>query len=159
MSFEYNSEPIEVFIVTNDEGMVNGYAEVSVVCQMLSPYTRLNVSQLWNATPTSYKIQNNGKNYVHAIVICKYLASVSESDSQSYKNLRQLVRDLMVGDQKDDNDALEEIKNNLHDIKHTLTQKDDQSNLLSDMNALLRIFKTEIINELKPEPEVVTDLI
>ncbi|APO13942.1 P24 [Plodia interpunctella granulovirus] len=157
MSFEYHSGPIEVFVVTNDGGGVNGFAEVTAVTQLLSPYTRISSAQLWNTTNNSYKIQNNGKNFIHAIAICKFLSSIPESDSASYKNLRQLVRDLMVGDQKEIEDEvkreLDEIKNSLAECKTELGQYKNilsgfQDNILSDFSGLLRVLKSELINEI-----------
>ncbi|AAS82676.1 ORF62 [Agrotis segetum granulovirus] len=147
MAFEYNSGPIEVFIVTNDEGLVNGYAEVNAVTQLLSPYTRLSHTQLWNATHPAYRIQNNNKNFIHAIVISKYLAAIPETEAQSYKNLRQLVRDLLVGDQNEENnEQIEGIKKNLEEIKDKLEEK---NNYLSDFSGLLNVLKSEIVSEIR----------
>lgn len=144
MSFEYNSGPIEVFVVTNDDGTVNGYAEVSAVANLLMPYTRLTSAQLWNTTHNTYRIQNNNKSFIHAIVICKYLSAVPESDNQNYQHLRQLVRDLIVGDQKE---VMNDIKEDLLDIKNKLA--DHQPDLLGDLNALLHVVKSEIVSEIK----------
>lgn len=146
MAFEYNSGPIEVFIVSNDEGMVNGYAEIGAVAQLLSPYVRLSNTQLWNTTHATYKIQNNNKSFVHAIVVCKYLSSIPESESQSYKNLRQLVRDLMVGDQKESEAALEEVHKDLQEIKEKI---DEKNSYLSDVSGLLNVLKSELISDIK----------
>lgn len=146
MAFEYNSGPIEVFIVTNDEGLVNGYAEIGAVTQLLSPYTRLSSTQLWNTTHATYKIQNNNKSFVHAIVVCKYLSSIPESESQSYKNLRQLVQDLMVGDKKESEEFVSDVRKDLQEIKEKLEEKNDY---LSDFNGLLKVVKSEIVGEIK----------
>ncbi|UOS85733.1 p24 [Pieris rapae granulovirus] len=161
MSFDYNSGPIEVFIVSNEEKGIDGYAEVSAVVNLLSPFLRVNNTQIWNTTHPSYKVQNNGKNYLHAIAICKYLSSIPESDTDSYKNLRQLIRDLFVGDQKEIEDEtrrelneikisieeLSKIKNTIDEIQILLTK---DNNILSDFNSLLRILKSELLSELKP---------
>nr|QNN89549.1 p24 [Pieris brassicae granulovirus] len=161
MSFDYNSGPIEVFIVSNEEKGIDGYAEVSAVVNLLSPFLRVNNTQIWNTTHPSYKVQNNGKNYLHAIAICKYLSSIPESDTDSYKNLRQLIRDLFVGDQKEIEDEtrrelneikisieeLSKIKNTIDEIQILLTK---DNNILSDFNGLLRILKSELLSELKP---------
>ncbi|QBQ01615.1 p24 [Hyphantria cunea granulovirus] len=145
MSFDYNSGPIEVFIVTNDEGTVNGYAEVSAVAQLLSPFTRVSSTQLWNSTPISYRIQNNNKNYIHAVVVCKYLSAIPESSGDpNYNNLRQLVRDLMVGDQKESDDIIKELLNEIKELKSIMSN----DSLLSDLSGLLRIFKSEIVSEI-----------
>lgn len=145
MASEYNSGPIEVFIVTNDEGVVNGYAEIGAVTQLLSPYTRLSSTQLWNTTHATYKIQNNNKSFVHAIVVCKYLSSIPENESQSYKNLRQLVQDLMVGDKKESEEVITELRKELQEIKDKIEEK----NNLSDFSGLLNVLKSELVTELK----------
>ncbi|ABC61186.1 P24 capsid protein [Choristoneura occidentalis granulovirus] len=160
MSFDYNSGPIEVFLVTNDEKGVNGYAEVTAVAHLLSPFTRISTTQIWNTIHPSYKVQNNGKNFIHAIAICKYLSAIPESDSVAYTNLRQLVRDLFVGDQKEMDD---ETKKELSQIKVLLEQlKESPSNILSDFNGLLNILKTEIIADLKkylaPAPDIIDSM-
>lgn len=152
MSFDYTSGPIEVFIVSNDEqGVTNGYAEVSAVAQLLSPFHRMSTTQIWNNTHSSYKIQHNGKNFIHAIAICKYLSTIPECDSLNYKGLRQLARDLFVGDQNSEQENkiladLQQIKNLLEDMVGQLNDKNN--NILTDFNSLLRVLKTEIINEL-----------
>lgn len=139
-----------MFIVSNEDKGVDGYAEVSAVAHLLSPHTRVNATQLWNTTHASYRIQNGGKNFIHAIAISKHLASVPENDSSTYKSLRQLVRDLLVGDQKAVDDELKteltEIKKSLVDMEAKLSQ---ENNTLSDFNGLLRVLKSELISELK----------
>jgi len=151
MSFDTNSNPIEVFIVTNDNGSTNGFAEVSSVAQMLSPYTRITTTQLWNSTPSCYKIQNNGKNFVHAFVVCKYLATIPESDAPSYKNLRQLVHDLTASNADEGKaspsvEVLNEIES-LHK-KLDLLQAHNES-MLGNLGALLNVTKSEIIGDIK----------
>lgn len=150
MSFDNNSGPIEVFIVTNDDGSTNGFAEISAVAQMLSPYTRITTTQLWNSTPSCYKIQNNGKNFVHAFVVCKYLATIPETDAHSYKNLRQLVQDLTTNDKDVDRgqlsvDVLPEIEA-IHK-KIDLLQAHNEA-MLSNFGALLNVVRSEIISEI-----------
>ncbi|ABQ52003.1 vp24 capsid [Spodoptera litura granulovirus] len=140
-----NSNPIEVFVVTNDDGKINGYAEINSVVQLLSPYTRLSSSQLWNSTQSTYRIQNNGKSFVHAFVLCKYLASIPESDSPSYKTLRQLVHDLLSPEP--DNLIVEEFKETLESIHKKLD--DYNSSVLGDIRALLNVFRSELVEELK----------
>ncbi|AAK70731.1 ORF71 P24capsid [Cydia pomonella granulovirus] len=151
MSFDYNSGPIEVFIVSNDEKGVNGYAEVSAVVHLLSPYTRITTTQLWNTVHASYKVQNNGKNFIHAIAICKFLSAIPENDSASYLSLRQLVRDLIVGDQRELDDEtkreLVEIKEVLSDTRRIVEQS--SNTMLGDFNGLLQILKSEILCDLK----------
>ncbi|AAF05194.1 ORF80 [Xestia c-nigrum granulovirus] len=151
MSFDTNTNPIEVFIVTNDNGSTNGFAEVSSVAQMLSPYTRITTTQLWNSTPSCYKIQNNGKNFVHAFVVCKYLATIPESDAPSYKNLRQLVHDLTANNSDEEKAAssaemLTEIE--LLHKKVDQLQSHNES-MLGNLGALLNVTKSEIIGEIK----------
>lgn len=148
MSFDTNSHhPIEVFIVTNDDGSINGFAEVTAVAQMLSPYTRVSSSQLWNATPTCYKIQNNGKSFVHAYVVCKYLAAIPETDAPSYKNLRQLVHDLTVGESVDKrHDDLTPKIEELHKKVDSI-QEYNQS-ILGNLGALLHVLRNDILGEI-----------
>ncbi|AJK91726.1 p24 [Spodoptera frugiperda granulovirus] len=150
MSFDANSHgPIEVFIVTNDDGSINGFAEVSAVAQMLSPYTRISSSQLWNATPTCYKIQNNGKNFVHAYVVCKYLATIPETDAPSYKNLRQLVHDLTVGEPVDKNHNVVDLTPEIEELhkKVDSIQEYNQS-ILGNLGALLHVLRNDILGEI-----------
>lgn len=148
MSFDNASIPIEVFIVTNDDGSTNGFAEVSSVTQMLSPYARVTTTQLWNSTPSCYKIQNNGKNFVHAFVICKYLATIPESDSPSYKNLRQLVQDLTQTERESDHSPVNaEILKEL-EVKLEQLQSHSQD-MLGNIGGLLNVVKSEIIGEIK----------
>ncbi|AAQ21658.1 p24 capsid [Cryptophlebia leucotreta granulovirus] len=154
MSFDYNSGPIEVFIVSNDEKGVNGYAEVSAVVNLLSPFTRLTTTQLWNTTHSSYKIQNNGKNFIHAIAICKFLSVIPENDSANYQSLKQLVRDLILGDQKEIDDEtkkeLKDIKDLVNETKKIIRENHtNNNNMLSDFNGLLQILKTELLLDLK----------
>ncbi|QOD40025.1 p24 [Matsumuraeses phaseoli granulovirus] len=160
MSFEYNSGPIEVFMVCNEDNKeINGYAEVSAVSNLLSPYTRISTTQLWNTTHASYKIQNGGKNFIHAIAICKYLSSIPENESASYKNLRQLVRDLIVGDQKEMSDdtklELGKIEAQLQILNTKLTEMNNEKYTLSDYNGLLQILKRELLSELKGDDEII----
>nr|UYX49693.1 p24 capsid [Darna trima granulovirus] len=154
MSFDYSSGQIEVFIVSNDKKEINGYAEVSAVAHLLSPYTRISSTQIWNTTHPSYKVQNNGKNFIHAIAICKYLSTIPESETASYESLRQLVRDLFVGDQKELDD---ETRRELEDIKDKLGEQTECinklstsfENVLGDFNSLLKIMKSELVDELR----------
>lgn len=164
MSFDYNSGPIEVFIVSNDEKGVNGYAEVTAVASLLAPYTRISTTQIWNTIHPSYRVQNNGKNFVHAIAICKFLCAIPETDTPSYNSLRQLVRDLMVGDQNELEDA---TKKELMEIKEIVQRLEnvssDNSTVLSDFNGLLRILKSELLADLKdilaPPTDVIIDMV
>ncbi|AKR17434.1 P24 [Mocis latipes granulovirus] len=151
MSFDTNSNPIEVFIVTNDNGITNGFAEVSSVAQMLSPYTRVTSTQLWNSTPTCYKIQNNGKNFVHAFVVCKYLAAIPESDAPSYKNLRQLVHDLTIGGDTHEQLAPSAELLSTIELLHTKIDQLQSHNesVLGNLGALLNVTKSEIMGEIK----------
>lgn len=163
MSFDYNSGPIEVFIVTDEEGGVNGYAEINAVSQLLAPHARVGSAQLWNSAHSSYRIQNNGKSFVHALVIARYLSSVPESDAQSYRNLRQLVRDLTVGDQREPEPALEGVR---LELARLVERASGPEHGLAEINGLLRILKTELLAEMgemlrggtaapEPEPEAV----
>ncbi|ACH69433.1 p24 [Trichoplusia ni granulovirus LBIV-12] len=151
MSFDTNSNPIEVFIVTNDNGSTNGFAEVSSVAQMLSPYTRITTTQLWNSTPSCYKIQNNGKNFVHAFVVCKYLATIPESDAPSYKNLRQLVHDLTANNSNEDKASSSvEVLNEIESLHKKVDQlQSHNESMLGNLGALLNVTKTEIIGDIK----------
>ncbi|UXX41865.1 p24 [Psilogramma increta granulovirus] len=163
MSFDYNSGPIEVFIVSNDEKGINGYAEVTAVANLLAPYTRISTTQIWNTTHPSYRVQNNGKNFVHAIAVCKYLCAIPETDTPSYKSLRQLVRDLIVGDQNELEDATKKELLEIKDLVKRLTSTLPNNNtILSDFNGLLRILKSELISELKdflaPSTDVIIDM-
>ncbi|AKN80728.1 P24 [Diatraea saccharalis granulovirus] len=151
---------IEVFIVTNDENKnINGYAEVSAVANLLAPFIRISSTQLWNTTHGDYKIQNNGKNFIHAIAICKYLSSIPETDSENYKNLRRLVRDLITGDTSvdDDTNTLMEMKDEINERLDKLFEQN--ANILSDFNGLLRVLKSELICELKKDEinDLITD--
>ncbi|AQQ80339.1 P24 [Betabaculovirus altermyunipunctae] len=148
MSFDNASNPIEVFIVTNDDGTTNGFAEVTSVTQMLSPYTRINTAQLWNSTPTCYKIQNNGKNFVHAYVVCKYLAAIPETDAQSYKNLRQLVADLTATESKQQHASALDLVPSIAVLEKKIDQlQAHNESMLSNVGALLNVIKSEIICE------------
>ena len=164
MSFDYNSGPIEVFIVSNDEKGVNGYAEVTAVANLLAPYTRISTTQIWNTTHPSYRVQNNGKNFVHAIAVCKFLCAIPETDTPSYNSLRQLVRDLIVGDQNELEDA---TKKELMEIKEIVKRLEcvspGNNTFLSDFNGLLRILKSELLSELRdilaPPTDVIIDMV
>ncbi|AAP85697.1 p24-capsid [Adoxophyes orana granulovirus] len=149
MSFDYSTGQIEVFIVSNDDNTINGYAEVNSVAQLLTPFIRVTPTQIWNNTIPSYRIQNDNKNFVHAIVICKYISSITASDSQNYLNLKQLIKDLFVGDQIALSDEskleLQKINDTLNDIN---SKVDNYNNTLSDVNSLLKVFKSELLNEL-----------
>ncbi|AIS92062.1 capsid protein [Erinnyis ello granulovirus] len=164
MSFDYNSGPIEVFIVSNNEkSVVNGYAEVTAVANLLAPYTRISTTQIWNTTHPSYRVQNNGKNFVHAIAICKFLSAIPESDTPSYNSLRQLIRDLIVGDQNELEDATKKELTEIKEIVKRLETSPNINNVLSDFNGLLRVLKSELLSELKdvlaPPTDVIIDMV
>ncbi|AEB00345.1 p24 capsid [Clostera anachoreta granulovirus] len=154
MAFEYTGGPIEVFIVSDEEKGVNGYAEVTAVCQLLSPYTRLTPTQLWNTTHPSYRIQNAGKNFIHAIAVCKHISAIPENESAGYASLRRLVRDLFVGDQREVEDEVRRelagLKVAVSEIGEVLESRPrDSDTTLSDFNSLLRVLKAELISELR----------
>ncbi|AAM70261.1 P24 capsid protein [Phthorimaea operculella granulovirus] len=140
-SFDYNFGPIEVFIVSNEDKQVDGYVEVNALSHLLAPFTRITGTQLWNNTHAAYKIQNNGKNFIHAIIVCKYLCVITDHQSSNYISLRQLVRDLLAGEQKEDEDKqkLDEIYDNTKFVRQF------SDNLLSDINGLLCTFRTELL--------------
>lgn len=134
-----SESPIEVFVVNGADGTVDGYAEVGSVTKLFGSFSRsatITPGQLWNGTPSCYRIQNQGKNFVHALVIAKYLGNVPEGEfnSASYKQLRDLVRDLLSQNQKSDH---------ADDDDHR--RADDTASLLQNIDALLRVFKTELV--------------
>ncbi|AMF83804.1 p24 [Cnaphalocrocis medinalis granulovirus] len=149
MSFDYNSGPIDVFIVSNDESkVINGYAEINGVSNLLSPFTRISANQLWNSTHTSYRMETNTAKFIHAIAICKYMNALPENNSPAYIQLRRLIRDLFVGEQQNEEEKEKENNKLLIDIKQSL-QNLENNNILNDINTSLNIFKHELLQNIK----------
>jgi hypothetical protein len=125
--FNYEDDSIDVFVFETENGEKDGFADGAVVSKLLAPLVGVRnwgqMMLLSNATP-SMKLVRNGKHYVHALLICKYLAETTHNSLPEFHFLRRLVVDLLNGIQAEQPlnivNLRDDTKDHLLDIKNQL---------------------------------------
>lgn len=98
--FNYEDESIDVSVFENEMGEKDGFADALVVSKLLAPIVNVrnwNYNYLVGNASARMKLVKNGKYYVHALLICKYLADTSQTNTPEYHMLRRLALDLLNG--------------------------------------------------------------
>ncbi|AIE47742.1 p24 [Peridroma alphabaculovirus] len=118
--FNYDDQQIEVVIIENGDDDRDGYVELSAAARLLAPLVSIrgfNQAVMWANVIPSHKLSRNGKNYVHAFALGRYLSSyrlaTDKPPAPELHVLKQMFCDLIMGAQSQVIDPLADIKTQL----------------------------------------------